>query len=72
MTWLQIVWIAVMLGVLVMALRSYQLGARRMIVMALAWLFIFMIAAGIATFFVDGSERGDRPQPRSDAPLRLT
>lgn len=62
--WLQIVYLLAVLGLMVGTVRTHQLGGRRMLVMALAWLCIFMIAAGIAAY-IDGRAHGAPPSPRS-------
>ncbi len=49
--WLRLVWLAMALGLLVATVRTHRIGGRKMLVMGLAWLFIFMVAAGIASFF---------------------
>ena len=66
--WLQMIYLATVLALLVATVRTHRIGGRKMIVMVLAWLCIFMVAAGIAGFF------GERlaepamapPQPEGD------
>jgi predicted aspartyl protease len=51
--WLGLVWLALALAMMVSAMRAHRIGGRRMLVMALAWLAIFLAAAAIASFVVE-------------------
>ena len=70
--WLWALWLLVCVGVMTGSLRAHQLGARKAIVMALAWLCIFMVAAGIAMMFDLGEDRAPVVAPSPDAEPRFT
>ena len=52
--WIHLIWLTVTLGVMLTAYRSYQVGGKRTVFYILAWIGIFMAAAGIASFFYEG------------------
>ena len=72
MEWLQIIYLAMVLGLALSAVRSYQLGARRIVLLGLIWACIFMVAAGIAAFVVDDGGAVREALPSADAPVEFT
>lgn len=70
--WLWALWLLVCLGVMIGSFRAYQVGARKALVMALAWICIFMIAAGIAMLFEDNGPSAPLLAPSADADPRFT
>jgi uncharacterized membrane protein YfcA len=70
--WLWALWLLVCLGVMIGSFRAYQVGARKALVMALAWICIFMIAAGIAMLFEDDGPSAPLLTPSPDADPRFT
>jgi hypothetical protein len=51
--WMQIIWAAGALSLLIFALRSHNVGAKKTLVMALAWAGIFLIAGLVASALMD-------------------
>lgn len=70
--WLQIVYLLAVLGLMLGTVRAYQLGGRRMLVMALAWLCIFLIAAGIAAYIDGRVHRAPESLPSPTTDPRFT
>jgi hypothetical protein len=70
--WLRLVWLAMALALLLATVRTHRIGGRKMLVMAMAWLSIFMVAAGLASYI--GEERAEPrlPPPAFDADPVLT
>ena len=68
--WIQLIWLTVTLGVMVMAFGSFRMGVRRSLVMVLVWIGIFLLATGAAWLFLDPApERVVQPAYDPDAPL---
>lgn len=70
--WLQIVNLLLVLGLMLGTVRAHQLGARRMLVMALAWICIFLIAVGIAGFIDERVHRAPTAGPTPDGDSNFT
>lgn len=70
--WLWALWLLVCLGVMIGSFRAYQVGARKALVMALAWICIFMIAAGIAMLFEDDGPAAPLLAPSTDTDPHFT
>ncbi|MES2698107.1 MAG: hypothetical protein V4647_00660 [Pseudomonadota bacterium] len=51
--WLRLVYLAMVLGLLIGTVRTHRIGGRKALVMILAWLCIFMVAAGIAAIVTE-------------------
>ena len=64
-SWLQLVWLALALGMMLASLRAHQIGAKKALVMVLVWVSIFMVAGTIASWLVD---RTAAPEPVAPAP----
>lgn len=71
-SWLQIIYLLMVLGLVIGTVRSHQLGAKRMVVMALAWLCIFLIAVGIAGFIDQRVHQAPVAVPPPDADPEFT
>jgi hypothetical protein len=72
MDWLRIIWLAISAVVMLVAYRQYQVGAGTTVIMALAWIAIFMLAASIAGWIAD-LDRGEPDAPPSTtSQLNLT
>lgn len=69
--WLRIVYLAMVLGLLVATVRTHRIGGRKLLVMVLAWLCIFMVAVGIASLIEERNSEPNRdtPLPEGDSVL---
>ncbi len=69
--WLRLVYLAMVLSLLVATVRTHRIGGRKMLVMALAWLCIFMVAVGIASLIEerDAAPSQTLPPPEGDPVL---
>lgn len=68
--WLRLVWLAMALALLLATVRTHRIGGRKMLVMVLAWLCIFMVAAGIASFIEEqAAEPRVAPSPLDGDPI---
>lgn len=69
--WLRLVYLAMVLSLLVATVRTHRIGGRKMLVMALAWLCIFMVAVGIASLIEewDAAPSQILPPPEGDPAL---
>ncbi|MEO5706956.1 MAG: hypothetical protein ABIT10_10310 [Alteraurantiacibacter sp.] len=70
--WLRLVWLAMALSLVVATVRTHQIGGRKMLVMALAWACILMVAAGIASFIGEWVDETRVAPPPPDADPVLT
>jgi hypothetical protein len=70
--WLRIVWLATVLGLALATVRTQQIGGRKMLVMVLAWICIFMAAAGLASFIEDLDAGQEIAPPAFDDEPNLT
>ncbi|TIX50050.1 hypothetical protein [Alteraurantiacibacter aquimixticola] len=67
--WIHLIWLAVTLGVMLTAYRSYRVGGKKTLIFLLAWVAIFLAAAGIASLFYQGGELRQITVPEDpDAP----
>lgn len=62
--WLRIIYLLTALGLILGTWRMHRGGAKRTLVMVLAWVCIFVIAAGIAAY-ADGWASLDQASPPS-------
>ena len=69
---LQIVYLLAVLGLMLGTVRAHQMGARRMLVFALVWICIFLVAAGIAGFIDGWAHQAVAPAPSSNADPHFT
>lgn len=69
---LQVVYLLAVLGLTLGTVRAHQLGARRLLVMALVWICIFLVTAGIAGFIDGWAHQGVAPPPVPDTDPNFT
>jgi hypothetical protein len=72
MPWFQITWLLLVLVLAVSGLRAQRIGARKGVVMALIWVLLFVVAAGIAGVIAGDGDPMKALSPPSDAPSHLT
>jgi hypothetical protein len=72
MPWFQITWLLLVLVLAVSGLRAHRIGARKGLVMALVWVLLFVVAAGIAGLIAGDGEPMRALAPPPDAPSYLT
>lgn len=72
MPWFQITWLLLVLVLAASGLRTQRIGARKGVVMALIWVLLFVVAAGIAGMIAEDGDPMEALSPPSDAPSNLT
>ena len=70
--WLRIIYLLAALGLMLGTWRAHRLGGRRTLVMVLAWICIFMIAAGIAAYIDDWAHPAPVQSPSLDTDPNFT
>lgn len=70
--WLRIVYLLAALGLVLGTWRAHRRGGRRTLVMVLAWICIFMIAAGIAAYIDEWANPAPVQAPSQDADANFT
>lgn len=72
MPWFQITWLLLVLVLAITGLRAQRIGARKGLLMAIAWGLIFLVAAGVAGMIAGDGNPMSITKPPADTPSHLT
>ena len=72
MPWFQITWLLLVLALALSSMRAYRIGVRKGVMMALVWVLLFVVVAGVAGMIGGNGNPLGSLTPPADAPVNLT